>query len=243
MTRSRQTEDCKNLISSRLVAASCRDLGCEPSELTATMMANWMIWNKTEWSPSTWRQYRAAVSVAFGSQISNTHGRRTAVRGVQPTLRTWLHHRHLEPAIRRVDFGVWLGTSDRRTARQSHRSRPHSGDERRELPSCGFKGTPTEGRFCRINHTSGHHRSRQTAIGEDVTGHLGLRNRGPLLSLDLGPKCLEHIRETLAADPSLPADLPVCSNAFNKIRHEKSPCQKDGIGGRKKSIGPKWNRS
>ncbi|RAU20047.1 hypothetical protein CU669_20435, partial [Paramagnetospirillum kuznetsovii] len=33
-------------------------------------MADWMIRNKAGWSSSTWRQYRAAVSFAFGSQIS-----------------------------------------------------------------------------------------------------------------------------------------------------------------------------
>ncbi|OAN44274.1 hypothetical protein A6A04_21110 [Paramagnetospirillum marisnigri] len=33
-------------------------------------MADWMIRHKAGWSPSTWRQYRAALSFAFGSQIS-----------------------------------------------------------------------------------------------------------------------------------------------------------------------------
>ncbi|WP_146747832.1 hypothetical protein, partial [Paramagnetospirillum kuznetsovii] len=70
MTRTRQTEDRYTLISNRLVAASCRDLDCPPSEITATTMADWMIRNKAGWSSSTWRQYRAAVSFAFGSQIS-----------------------------------------------------------------------------------------------------------------------------------------------------------------------------
>ncbi|WP_041042940.1 site-specific integrase [Paramagnetospirillum magnetotacticum] len=70
MTRTRQTEDRYKRVANRLMAASSRELGCETSEITATTMADWMIRHKAGWSSSTWRQYRAAVSFAFGSQIS-----------------------------------------------------------------------------------------------------------------------------------------------------------------------------
>jgi hypothetical protein len=60
---------------------------------------------------------------------------RAFVRDVPPTLRARLDHRHLEPALRGLDFGPGIGASHRRTARPAHPSRQHLGHERRQLSS------------------------------------------------------------------------------------------------------------
>ena len=62
-------------------------------------------------------------------------GRRTAVRGVQPALRARRHSGDLQPAVRRMDRDIRLGTSDRRIAGPAHPPCPYPGDERRELSS------------------------------------------------------------------------------------------------------------
>ena len=51
-----------------------------------------------------------------------------------PALRARLHHRHQQPAVRRVDQRVRLRAPDRRAARPAHPPRPHPRDERRQLP-------------------------------------------------------------------------------------------------------------
>ena len=61
--------------------------------------------------------------------------RRAAVRGVHPALRARLHHRHQQPAVRRVDRRVRLRAPDRRAARPADPPRPHPRDERRQLPA------------------------------------------------------------------------------------------------------------
>ena len=61
--------------------------------------------------------------------------RGTALRGLQPALRAGLHPGDHEPALRRVDRGVWLRTTDRGAAGSAHPPRPHPGDERRKLPA------------------------------------------------------------------------------------------------------------
>ena len=60
---------------------------------------------------------------------------RTAVRGVQPALRARRHSGDLQPAVRRMDRDIRLGTSDRRIAGPAHPPCPYPGDERRELSS------------------------------------------------------------------------------------------------------------
>ena len=60
---------------------------------------------------------------------------RTAVRGVQPALRARRHSGDLQPAVRRMDQDIRLGTSDRRIAGPAHPPCPYPGDERRELSS------------------------------------------------------------------------------------------------------------
>ena len=54
--------------------------------------------------------------------------------GLQPALRAGLHPGHHQPAFRRVDRGVRIGTPHRRVVGPPHTPRPHPGDERRELP-------------------------------------------------------------------------------------------------------------
>ena len=52
------------------------------------------------------------------------------LRGLQSTLRARRNHRHVQPAVRRMDQRLWLGTSHRRSARSAHAPRAHPGDER-----------------------------------------------------------------------------------------------------------------
>ena len=63
------------------------------------------------------------------------HRSGTPLRGLQPALRAGLHPGHHQPALRRVDRGVRIGTPHRRAAGPSHPPCPHPGDERRQLPS------------------------------------------------------------------------------------------------------------
>ena len=49
-------------------------------------------------------------------------------------------HGHHQPALRRVDRGLRLGTPDRSPAGPAHPSRPHPGDERRQLPPQAQQG-------------------------------------------------------------------------------------------------------
>ena len=56
--------------------------------------------------------------------------RGTALRGLQPALRGGLHHGDHQPAFRRVDRGLRLGTAHRRAAGPAHPPRAHPGDER-----------------------------------------------------------------------------------------------------------------
>ena len=65
------------------------------------------------------------------------HRGRTALRGLQPALRAGLHPGHHQPALRRVDRGLRVGTAHRRAAGPPHPPRAHPGDERRELPPPG----------------------------------------------------------------------------------------------------------
>ena len=62
------------------------------------------------------------------------HRSETALRGLQATLRARLHPGHHQPAFRRVDRGVRIGTPHRRAAGSAHPPRPYPGDERRQLP-------------------------------------------------------------------------------------------------------------
>ena len=66
--------------------------------------------------------------------------RGTALRGLQPALRAGLHHGDHQFALRRMDRGLRLGTPHRGVAGPAHPSRPHPGDERRELPPQAQQG-------------------------------------------------------------------------------------------------------
>ena len=70
MTRTSQTEQKYKQRALQLALACGRVHDCQPAEITTTIMAEWLISNKSRWSPSTWRQYCAAVSFTFGSPIS-----------------------------------------------------------------------------------------------------------------------------------------------------------------------------
>jgi DNA replication protein DnaC len=80
-----------------------------------------------------------------------------AVRGVQPALRTRLDHRHLQPAVRRVDRRVRLRAADRRAARPADPPRPYPGDERRQLPAQAEQASPAR--------CPRHYHPRQTTRG------------------------------------------------------------------------------
>ena len=58
----------------------------------------------------------------------------TALRDIQPALRAGLHPGHHQSALRRMDRGVRLRTTDRCAAGPAHPPRPYPRDERRELP-------------------------------------------------------------------------------------------------------------
>ena len=62
------------------------------------------------------------------------HRRGTPLRGLQPALRAGLHPGHHQPALRRMDRGIWLRTIDWSAAGPAHPPRPHPRDERRQLP-------------------------------------------------------------------------------------------------------------
>ena len=64
--------------------------------------------------------------------------RGTPLRGLQPALRAGLRPGHHQPPLRRVDRRLWLRAAHRRAAGPAHPPRPHSGDERRQLPSQGW---------------------------------------------------------------------------------------------------------
>ena len=74
----------------------------------------------------------------------------TALRGLQPTLRTRLRPGHHQPALRRVARRLWLGKAHRGTAGPPHPPRAHPGDERRQLPP---QGQPAE--CCRAGASVG----------------------------------------------------------------------------------------
>ena len=61
-------------------------------------------------------------------------GAELPLRGLQPALRERVGLGHHQPALRRVDRGLRLGETHRRTLGPSHSPRSHPGDERRELP-------------------------------------------------------------------------------------------------------------
>ena len=58
------------------------------------------------------------------------HRGRTALRGIQPTLRAGLNPGDYQPSLRRVDRGLRLGTPYRSAAGPPYSPRPHPGDER-----------------------------------------------------------------------------------------------------------------
>ena len=64
-----------------------------------------------------------------------SHRGGTALRGLQPALRTGLNPGDHQPSLRRVDRGLRVGEADRRIAGPPHPPRPHPGDERRQLPA------------------------------------------------------------------------------------------------------------
>lgn len=70
ITRTPKTEERYRQVAQHLTQACGRDLGKHPSDLTAAMMAEWMIKHRAGWSSATWRQYRAALTFAIGPQVS-----------------------------------------------------------------------------------------------------------------------------------------------------------------------------
>ena len=80
------------------------------------------------------------------------HRRGTALRGLQPALRTRLHPGDHQSPFRRVDRGVRLGAPHRRAAGPSHPPCAHPGDERRQLPS---QAQPGERQLSASSRTGG----------------------------------------------------------------------------------------
>jgi integrase len=70
VTRTDKTEEKYEKRALQLVLACSRDLKCLPRQISISTMADWLISKKCSWSPSTWRQYRAAVSFTFGPGMS-----------------------------------------------------------------------------------------------------------------------------------------------------------------------------
>ena len=75
-----------------------------------------------------------------GLRATVPYRRGTAIRGLQPALRAGLHHGNHQPALRRMDRGVWLRTVHQGTAGPAHPPRVYSGEERRELPAQAKQG-------------------------------------------------------------------------------------------------------
>ena len=88
--------------------------------------------------------------VGLRSPVPHRSG--TALRGLQPALRTGLHPGDHQPALRRVDRGLRVRKAHRRAAGPSHPPRAHPGDERRELPP---QGQPAKRRRAIVSAGSG----------------------------------------------------------------------------------------
>ena len=84
----------------------------------------------------------------------------TALRGLQPALRTGIHNGDHQPSLRRVDRGLRLGTAHRSAAGPPHPPRPHPGDERRELPPQAQQGDRRPASSGRIRQPISRARSR-----------------------------------------------------------------------------------
>ena len=94
------------------------------------------------------------------------HRSGTALRGLQPALRTGLHPGDHQPALRRVDRGLRVRKAHRRAAGPSHPPRAHPGDERRELPP---QGQPAKRRRAIVSAGSGGCRLASPPIPKPAT--------------------------------------------------------------------------
>ena len=123
--------------------------------------------------------------------------RRTPLRCLQPALRAGLHPGHHQPAFRRVDRGVRIGTPHRRAAGLAHPPRPYPGDERRELQAQAQPGERRSSSPGRIRQPIGRARSRPPPPTQPASVTLLLNNwcghlRWPMTSggtLLLRPTC------------------------------------------------------
>ena len=88
------------------------------------------------------------------------HRSGTPLRGIQPTLRAGLHPGNHQSSLRRVDRGVRLGMAHRSTAGPPHSPRPHSRNERRELPPQAQQGNRYVPGFRRQRRRVGRTRNR-----------------------------------------------------------------------------------
>ena len=127
--------------------------------------------------------YKLLIIDELGYVPLSPDRRRAAVRGVQPALRARLDHRHLQPAVRRMDQRVRLRAADRRAARPADPSRPYPGDERRQLSAQSEQApvTPSPGRTAIGRIASGMKRDKQKA--PDIGGLLACDRDALLLRL------------------------------------------------------------
>ena len=134
---------------------------------------------------------QAADHRRVGLRAPVHHRRGTALRGLQPTLRTGLHPGHHQPALRRMDRRVRLRKAHRRAAGSAHSPRAYPGNERRQLPP---QGQPA-GRRCIVCTGAGwrvalprpsargprsHTNAQIRAVSHYLGGTVSLRHSGML---------------------------------------------------------------
>ncbi len=113
---------------------------------------------------------------------------RAAVRGHLPALRARLDHHHLQPALRRMDRGLRIGTPHRRDPRSPDPPRPHSRDERRELQA----PPELQGQDLCSNSTGSH----ELAFGQCVLPRVSSLESAGAKAPATAPSCGISLRET-----------------------------------------------
>ena len=87
----------------------------------------------------------------------------------QECMRVRLHPGHHQPAFRRMDRSLRLGTAHRRAAGPAHPPRPHPGDERRKLPPQAQQGERCSTSPGRIRPPISRARSRPHSLTHSLT--------------------------------------------------------------------------
>ena len=165
------------------------------------------------------------------------HRSGTALRGLQPALRTGLHPGDHQPALRRVDRGLRVRKAHRRAAGPSHPPRAHPGDERRELPpqgqpakrrrtiaSAGSGGCWLAPRRCQRQlhrqgegpHPVGQVRAVRHHPGGTVLLRPSCRRSAKVFALTGQQKCHIHRMENVTLNPKEQARLQVLNSLLDE---------------------------